>query len=72
MLASFLSAASLSWTLLSAPALANPPTDCGLNPQIVPEFSLVDMNTHSPTYGQTVDRDDHLGEVMVIYFAYAP
>ncbi len=68
----FSRASVLSLLTLAAPAWADTPENCGLTPAAVPDFALVDMNTHSPTYGETVQRKDHLDDVMVIYFAYAP
>ncbi len=62
-------AALLALTLTAA---GEPAPDCGLSPTALPEFSLVDMNTHSDTYKQTVSLGDHAGEVAVIYWAYAP
>ncbi len=59
-------------TLLLTPALAAPPAECGLASTELPDFTLVDMNTHSPTYKQVVSSDDHPDEVKVIYWAYAP
>lgn len=46
-------------------------SDCGLSPEIVPDFSLVDANPNSPTQGQTYTRDALLGQVLVIYWAQA-
>mgnify|MGYP006979926006 CR=1 FL=1 len=62
--------ALLALTLTAA--AGEPAADCGLSPVALPDFSLVDMNTHSPTYKQSVSLDDHAGEVVVIYWAYAP
>ncbi len=43
--------------------------ECAIQPAVVPDFALVDVNTGSATYGQTLKRDDFLGRVMVIYWA---
>ncbi len=44
---------------------------CGLVPELIPDFSLEDQNPSSPTYGQTISRDETLGQVLLIYFATA-
>jgi hypothetical protein len=36
-----------------------------------PDFSLVDTNVNSPTYGQDVSPSDYLGEVSAWYFGHA-
>ncbi len=61
--------ALLSALLVSLPSLAD--EGCGLTPEVVPDFSLEDVNPNSPTLGQTLTRDDLLGEVLVIYWASA-
>ena len=43
--------------------------ECAIEPAVVPDFALVDVNTGSPTYGTTLRRDDFLGRVVVIYWA---
>lgn len=60
--------------LLAAPAWGGEcegPTNCGLDEVVVPDFSLVDQNTASPTLGQTFTQDEFLGSVLVIYWASA-
>ena len=47
------------------------PEDCGIGSAAIPDYSLTDVNPNSPTYGTTISRSDHLGEVMVIYFSSA-
>lgn len=65
--------------LLLIPALAaacavDPPaevaaTGCGIGESAAPPFSLLDLNPNSPTYNTAISNSDHLGEVMVIYWA---
>lgn len=50
---------------------ADPPGECGLSPEVIPDFALQDANPNSATYGLTVRRDDHKGAVMVMYWAVA-
>lgn len=58
--------------LLTLQSQAAPPkSDCGLTPQTVEAFTLQDTNPNSSTYGQAVSLSDHLGEVLVIYWAQA-
>lgn len=52
----------------SAPTLAAD-DECAIAPTVAPDFALVDVNTGSATYGQTMRRDDFLGRVVVIYWA---
>ena len=54
-----------------APKAAIEPSDCGLVPEIIPDFSLVDNNQHSASYGAEVGRDELLGRVLIIYWAKA-
>jgi hypothetical protein len=54
-----------------SPPLPSEPGECGLEPEQVPDFNLLDLNPNSATYNERVDRDDQLGQVMVIYFAQA-
>ncbi len=60
---------------LPAPAGAAPGgeevSDCGLVPELIPDFSLQDVNPNSATYKQTVNRDDLMGDVMFLYWAQA-
>ena len=44
---------------------------CGLEPSIIPDFELVDLNVSSASYEQTFVRDDFLGKVLVVYWATA-
>ncbi len=44
---------------------------CGLDPEVIPAFSLLDENPSSPSYGEEVARDDHLGDVWFLYWAHA-
>lgn len=37
----------------------------------LPDFSLVDVNETSPTFGQEVSASDYLGEVSAWYFGHA-
>jgi hypothetical protein len=57
--------------ILTAPAAAGAPEDCGLTPQLVPDFSLVDANPHSPTFGETFTRAGQLGKPWLLYWADA-
>jgi hypothetical protein len=43
----------------------------GLMAEAVPDFSLVDMNPASATYGQAVSPHDHLGRVSAWYFGHS-
>lgn len=66
---SALTALLLAPTLMAAP----PAEDCGLTqPVALPDFSLVDVNASSSSYGETLSLSDHSGEPVVIYWAYAP
>jgi len=65
-------AAALLLTVLGAPsAQADPPAECGTIPEVVPDFSLLDANERSPTFGQTYQRDNLQGNVFILYFAHA-
>jgi len=55
----------------SEPKAAIEPSDCGLVPEIIPDFSLVDNNQHSASYDAEVGRDGLLGRVLIIYWAKA-
>ena len=60
--------------VLPLPAAASEcaaPSDCGIGETLVPDFTLTDVNTNSPTHGQVRSRDDFLGEVLVIYWSKA-
>ena len=51
---------------------AEVPDDCGITPEVVPDFALEDANPNSATYGQIVSRDDLMGgDVMFLYWAQA-
>ena len=43
----------------------------GMVAQIVPDFSLIDLNTASPTSGQAVSPRDYLGKVSAWYFGHS-
>ena len=47
------------------------PDDCGIHSAAIPDYTLTDVNPNSPSHGTVISRSDHLGEVMVIYFAAA-
>ena len=47
------------------------PSECGFVDDMVPDFTLNDVNTNSDTYGQEVGLSDVLGQVLVIYWANA-
>ena len=47
------------------------PEDCGIAPTIIPDFTLVDVNPNSTTFGDERSRDEFLGSVLVVYFAQA-
>jgi hypothetical protein len=53
------------------PGKAQANTDCGLNDKVVPDFSLMNVNPTSNTYGQTVTLADLMGEILVVYWAQA-
>lgn len=55
----------------SEPKAAIEPSDCGLVQEIIPDFSLLDENQHSASYGAEVERDGLLGRVLIIYWAKA-
>ena len=60
--------------LATAPTIAgecSAPNGCGVEAQVIPDFSLTDDNTASTTVGQTFTRDDFLGQVLVMYWAQA-
>lgn len=45
--------------------------DCGLATEVIPDFTLVDVNPTSTSYDQLVSRDQLLGDVIVMYWAHA-
>ena len=47
------------------------PDDCGMAPQVIPDFTLVDVNPNSNTFERDRSRDDFLGNVLVVYFSQA-
>ena len=49
----------------------NTPEDCGIAPTVIPDFTLVDVNPNSTTFGEERSRDEFLGSVLVVYFAQA-
>jgi len=56
------------------PAQAEPcgtPEDCGIAPEVIPDFTLKDVNPNSSTFGMERSRDEFLGAVLVIYFSQA-
>ena len=63
------SIALLLWSLLAAAPARAADDVCTIQPAVVPDFALVDVNPNSATYGQTLHRDDFRGRVMVIYWA---
>lgn len=66
---------TLGLTLLLALACSTRTTarasddECAIEPAVVPDFALVDLNPSSPSFGSTLRRDDFLGRVVVIYWA---
>ena len=38
-------------------------------PELIHNFTLVDRNSTSPTFDQEISLSDHLGEVVLIFFA---
>jgi hypothetical protein len=44
---------------------------CGIDDTSIPDFTLIDDNSNSPTHGQTVALDDFSGKVVVIYWMTA-
>jgi len=64
------SIALLFLSLLGASSSARAADDvCTIQPAVVPDFAMVDVNPGSATYNQTLHRDDFRGRVMVIYWA---
>ncbi len=61
----------LSFWLACTPADDEVEATCGLEPEVIPDFTLEDMNPTSATYGEQVARDDHLGDVWFLYWAHA-
>ncbi len=61
-------AVALSLLLVGTTAHAD---DCGLSHEVIPDFTLVDVNPTSPSYNQLVSRDQLLGDVIVMYWAHA-
>ena len=47
------------------------PGDCGVYNETVPNFSLIDQNPNSPSYGESFTRDTFQSQVLVIYWALA-
>jgi len=47
------------------------PSDCGFIDEVVPDFTLADMNPNSDGYGEALGLSDVLGQVLVIYWANA-
>ena len=64
---------TLLWSLsaAAAPPPAAVPEDCQLNPAVIPDFTLVDDNPNSATYGQEVSTSDLRGPILVMYWAQA-
>ncbi len=52
---------------------ATPPdlAPCGLDDPSIPDFTLTDDNSNSPTHGQEVGLGDFAGKVVVIYWMTA-
>jgi hypothetical protein len=60
--------------LFGLPVSAEPcssPDACGLSPEVIPDFTLTDVNPNSPTFGTEVSRDSLIGEYLIIYFSQA-
>ena len=51
-------------------SIATLPLADGQPGEPAPDFSLVDTNTTSPTYGQTVSPRDYTGQVSGWYFGF--
>ena len=47
------------------------PSECGFVDDVVPDFTLTDVNPNSGGYGQELGLSDVLGQVLVIYWANA-
>ncbi len=47
------------------------PEDCGIAAQVIPDFTLVDVNPNSSTFERERSRDEFLGNVLVVYFSQA-
>lgn len=60
--------------LFAFPSWADPcekPDDCGVATAVIPDFSLLDVNPNSTTYGTVRNRDEFLGSFLIVYFAQA-
>ncbi len=69
----------MRWILLVAmlfglPVSAEPctsPEACGLSPEVIPDFTLTDVNPNSASFGSELSRDSLIGEYLIIYFSQA-
>ena len=59
------------WTGTVSAEPCSTPDDCGITPTVIPEFTLVDVNPNSPSFGTERSRDEFLGSVLVVYFSQA-
>ena len=57
----------LPWKGWAGPEITNRP-DCGFGDEPVEDFSLVDENPTSPTYGQEISSDGLQGKVVFLMF----
>lgn len=55
------------------PPPVTPPglADCGMGDASIPDFTLTDDNTNSPTYGQEHSLSDYSGKVLFIFWMRA-
>ena len=45
--------------------------ECGLTSEITPDFSLIDQNPTSSSFGDFIHRKDLMGQVFIAYWAHA-
>ena len=67
---------SLAYVLLLSACIGSdsPPTPTGPSPavgEVMPDFTLLDVNPGSPRFGQAVSPRDYLGQVSAWYFGHA-
>ncbi len=66
-----------AFAMAGAPAAASaqdsPPdlAPCGMDDRTIPDFTLQDQITNSPTYGQGVSLSDFAGKVVLVYWLTA-
>ena len=55
------------------PPPVTPPglADCGMDDASIPDFTLTDDNTFSPTHGQSLSLSDYSGKILLIFWMRA-